>query len=157
MTARITRRRTIAISTATIGNSLMGLFEAKSVVVAANCFSAGCKKSNKGLSFTQYLTYCLKSSTKLKLLFSFYVFQVSSPFMRNTRFHSSNFNLNVFYRVSYFEKKLLFQEEQLKSSFSCSLYFLIYAHHNNKLQKASRAHKVCHKNPLLCSFSLLDS
>ena len=44
ITAKITKRRTIAMRTATIGSSLMGLFEAKSVVVAANCFSAGCKR-----------------------------------------------------------------------------------------------------------------
>ena len=49
MTAKMTRRRTMAMRTATIGNSLMGLLEASSVVVAANCFSAGCnsKNSNK--------------------------------------------------------------------------------------------------------------
>jgi hypothetical protein len=33
----------MAMRTATMGNSLMGLLVAKSVVVAANCFSAGCK------------------------------------------------------------------------------------------------------------------
>lgn len=48
MTARITSRRTIAMRTATMGNSLIGLLVAKSVVVAANCFSAGCnRKRNK--------------------------------------------------------------------------------------------------------------
>ena len=41
MTARITNRRTMAMRTATMGNSLIGLFVANSVVVAANCFSAG--------------------------------------------------------------------------------------------------------------------
>ena len=41
ITARITRSRTIAVRTATMGKSLIGLFVAKSVVVAANCFSAG--------------------------------------------------------------------------------------------------------------------
>lgn len=35
--------------TATIGNSLMGLFEARSVVVAASCFSAGCNDEDKKL------------------------------------------------------------------------------------------------------------
>lgn len=44
MTAKITSRRTIAMRTATMGNSLMGLLVAKSVVVAANCFSAGCNQ-----------------------------------------------------------------------------------------------------------------
>jgi hypothetical protein len=37
----MTSRRTIAINTAMIGNSRIGLFEVRSVVVAANCFSAG--------------------------------------------------------------------------------------------------------------------
>ena len=36
--------------TATIGNSLMGLLEASSVVVAANCFSAGCNSKNSNKS-----------------------------------------------------------------------------------------------------------
>ena len=53
MTARITSRRTIAMRTATMGNSLIGLLVAKSVVVAANCFSAGCnrKKNNVVVEF----------------------------------------------------------------------------------------------------------
>lgn len=69
ITAKITKRRTIAMRTATIGSSLMGLFEAKSVVVAANCFSAGCKRK--------------------------YFFE---RFLHS----SSNFNQNVFCRISYF-------------------------------------------------------
>ena len=44
ITAKMTKRRTMAMRTATIGNSLMGLLEANSVVVAANCFSAGCNQ-----------------------------------------------------------------------------------------------------------------
>ena len=50
MTAKMTRRRTMAMRTATIGNSLMGLLEASSVVVAANCFSAGCNSKNSNKS-----------------------------------------------------------------------------------------------------------
>jgi hypothetical protein len=34
----------MAMSTAMIGNNRIGLLLVKSVVVAANCFSAGCKK-----------------------------------------------------------------------------------------------------------------
>ena len=49
MTARITSRRTIAMRTATMGNSLIGLLVAKSVVVAANCFSAGCNRKRNNV------------------------------------------------------------------------------------------------------------
>ena len=40
-TAMMTRRKTMATRTAMMGSSLIGLLLVRSVVVAANCFSAG--------------------------------------------------------------------------------------------------------------------
>jgi hypothetical protein len=40
-TAMMTKRKTMAIRTAMMGSSLIGLLLVRSVVVAASCFSAG--------------------------------------------------------------------------------------------------------------------
>ena len=70
--------------TATIGNSLMGLLEASSVVVAANCFSAGCnsKNSNKSVRKCVYHFHFV--------IFSFLILSVML-FIQKSRFNVTTF------------------------------------------------------------------